>query len=213
MANTAVKATLNPALKEFWKVQARNRVLIGGRASSKCLALGTQVVMHDGSLKAVEDVAVGDKVMGADGSSRNVMHTTTGVSELFRVTQSFGMDYVVNEDHILSLRKSDSAKRDGRYPDMDDVVNVPVKEFMAWSDRKRNHFKGYRVGFEFEHKELEIPPYLLGLWLGDGNKDSLSITTEDEEIVDYIRYIAEVRGLGVNVNTKKRQLSLNIQNI
>lgn len=30
-----VKATLNPALKEFWLAKARNRVLIGGRASSK----------------------------------------------------------------------------------------------------------------------------------------------------------------------------------
>lgn len=29
------KATLNPALKEFWKAPARNRILKGGRASSK----------------------------------------------------------------------------------------------------------------------------------------------------------------------------------
>jgi len=29
------KPTLNPALREFWKAKARNRVLIGGRASSK----------------------------------------------------------------------------------------------------------------------------------------------------------------------------------
>jgi len=201
--DTGGKATLNPALKEFWKVQARNRVLIGGRSSSKCLALGTMVIMHDGYTKPVERVTVGDKVMGANGCIRNVMHTTKGVSELFQVSQSFGMDYVVNEDHILSLRKSESAKRDGRYPDSGDIINVPVKEFMSWSDRKRNHFKGYRVGFEFEHKELEIPPYLLGMWLGDGNKDSLSITTEDAEIVQYIHEIAESRGLGVNVNTKE----------
>lgn len=30
-----VRATLNPALKDFWLAKARNRVLIGGRASSK----------------------------------------------------------------------------------------------------------------------------------------------------------------------------------
>lgn len=197
------KPTLNPALKEFWQKPARNRVLIGGRASSKCLALGTKVIMHDGSTKKVEDIVVGDKVMGQDGAARNVMHTTTGRSEMFKVSQAFGQDYVVNADHILSVKKSDAAKADGRYPDMGDTVNVPVQEFMAWSERKRNHFKGYRVGFEFSEKELDIPPYLLGLWLGDGNKDSLSITTEDAEIETYIRYIAEVRGLGVNVNTKK----------
>ena len=32
---TQSKATLNPALKRFWLAKARNRVLIGGRASSK----------------------------------------------------------------------------------------------------------------------------------------------------------------------------------
>jgi len=35
MATTKTKATLNPALKSFWAAKARNRVLYGGRASSK----------------------------------------------------------------------------------------------------------------------------------------------------------------------------------
>jgi phage terminase large subunit len=32
---TEARPTLNPALKGFWLAKARNRVLIGGRASSK----------------------------------------------------------------------------------------------------------------------------------------------------------------------------------
>ena len=144
MANTAVKATLNPALKEFWKVSARNRVLIGGRASSKCLALGTQVIMFDGSLKAVEDVAVGDKVMGANGEPRNVLHTTTGVSELFRVSQEKAKDYVVNADHILSLKN----KR-GK------TVNIPIQDFLALKPKERGNLKGYKSTGELTDISVE----------------------------------------------------------
>lgn len=36
-------ATLNPALRPFWTTRARNKILFGGRASSKCLALGITV--------------------------------------------------------------------------------------------------------------------------------------------------------------------------
>jgi phage terminase large subunit len=35
MTNESARPTLNPALRDFWLAKARNRVLIGGRASSK----------------------------------------------------------------------------------------------------------------------------------------------------------------------------------
>lgn len=43
---------------------------------------------------------------------------------------------------------------------------------------------------EYEYKQISIEAYYLGLWLGDGNKNSATITTIDEEIVDYIKSYA-----------------------
>jgi len=50
METPTTKPTLNPALKSFWKAKARNRVLYGGRASSKSWdAAGMAVYFADNS--------------------------------------------------------------------------------------------------------------------------------------------------------------------
>ena len=88
---------------------ARYKVLFGGRGGGKCLALGTKVIMADGSLCAIENVRKGDAVMGPDSKPRNVLGVTRGRSELYKISQTSGIDYVVNNAHILSLKKSKSS--------------------------------------------------------------------------------------------------------
>ena len=83
--------------------EASLTVLTGKRGEGKCFAKGTKVVMHDGSLKSVEDVSVGDKLMGIDGSPRNVVELSNGYGELFNVNQTRGINYTVNGQHILCL--------------------------------------------------------------------------------------------------------------
>ena len=180
------RPTLNPALKSFWMTPATGRVLYGGRISTKCLALGTRVVMEDYSLRAVEDVRVGNQVMGPDGLPRTVTSTTRGCAEMFRVHQSYGYDYVVNGDHVLSLKKQQGCVRDtggtmpsgnlrrsrGRYPDYPEIVNLSVREYLAKSDRWRGKFAGYKAeAIEFPPDDpLPVDPYFIGLWLGEAGE-------------------------------------------
>jgi superfamily II DNA or RNA helicase len=79
----------------------------------KCLARGTKVRMYDGQLKAVEDVADGDLVLGDDFQPRYVWGTTSGRSPLYTVRHEplpgappeapQPRDYTVNDAHILTL--------------------------------------------------------------------------------------------------------------
>ncbi|KAJ2716652.1 pre-mRNA-splicing factor 8 [Coemansia spiralis] len=50
-----------------------------------CYGAGFRVRMADGSARVIEDVAVGDRVLGADGCARDVAHTMQGTAPLFRV--------------------------------------------------------------------------------------------------------------------------------
>ena len=177
------------------------KVLYGGRAGLKCLAIGTQVIMHDGTLRNVEDVKQGECVMGPDSSPRKVLSTTRGQGKLFKVHQTFGQDYVVNEAHILSLKKSGSSIRDtaknelGRYPSWPNVVNMPVTEVAQQSERWRYNFRGYRAGrLQFKHQRVSIDPYLLGVWLGDGTSREMRITTPDDVIIQHCRGVVESLG-------------------
>ncbi len=47
--------------------------------------LSTKVLMFDGTLKNVEDVAVGDKLMGDDSTPRNVLSITSGKEQMYWV--------------------------------------------------------------------------------------------------------------------------------
>ncbi|KAJ2777092.1 pre-mRNA-splicing factor 8 [Coemansia javaensis] len=50
-----------------------------------CYGAGFRVRMADGSARAIEDIAVGDRVLGADGAARDVAHTMSGTAPLYRV--------------------------------------------------------------------------------------------------------------------------------
>lgn len=85
---------------------------------SGCHALNTKIKMHDGSVKLVQDVEIGDKLMGDDGSERVVQELFRGQDTMYKVKVNQGTNsFVVNENHVLSLKfpnlSSKSARSDG----------------------------------------------------------------------------------------------------
>lgn len=76
------------------------------------MAPGSKVIMADGSLRSIEDVSVGDLLMGPDSKPRTVLKLFRGREQMYRVKQTSAQDYVVNGAHILVLRKSESCRRD-----------------------------------------------------------------------------------------------------
>jgi len=179
----------------------------GGRNSGKCFAKGTKVVMFSGELKNVEDVVVGDQLMGIDSKPRTVLGLSCGIGELYKIHQNLGIDYVVNQNHILCLKKSHSCQKSPgnkqRYTSYPEYTEISVLDYLEQSNRWKQHFFGYRTSIEFEEKELFIDPYFLGVWLGDGTSQNISITTEDQEVVDFIyQYIESINHV-VHIGSKK----------
>lgn len=69
-----------------------------------------------------------------------------------------------------------------------DILDIPLREYLELPERVQNYYHGYATGVEFQKQAtLEIDPYLLGLWLGDGAPRDASITTTDPEIVEYLK--------------------------
>lgn len=171
----------------------------GGRGTGKCLAIGTKVLMADGSVLPVEDVKFGDRVMGPDGTPRNVLGTTRGIGEMFQVTQKGAGSYVVNDAHLISLRKNKTYK----FARTANVLNVTCKEYISWNETKKCSFSGYKANaIELQKESLPIPPYILGIWLGDGNSRRQDITSMDEEIIS--EFVAWGKTLGCHeVRNKK----------
>lgn len=159
-------------------------IVVGGRpAMGKCLGRGTKVIMFDGTLKKVEDIKPGEQLMGVDSTPRNVLSIARGREQMYWVRQNKGIDYRVNESHILSLKRSGSEGTATH----GEVINICVKDYLKRSDKFKIRNKGYKGKIEFEEQSLLVDPYFLGLWLGDGYQENQNIANPDIEIVEYLK--------------------------
>ena len=161
-------------------------VVVGAAGDGKCHAKGQGILMSDGTIRKVEDVCVGDRLIGPDGKVRNVLRTNRGHGELFDVVPlRGGTPWRVNADHVLTLTGS------GRYAG--EVVDVSLRNWSAWSRQRKHLFKLFHIGVEeFEgvsRVRLPLDPYFLGVLLGDGSlQNDLRITSADSEIRDMVEF-------------------------
>lgn len=81
--------------------------LRGPMGVGKCHAKDTPILMYDGSIKLVQDIVIGDKVMGDDSMPRNVTNLGRGRDMMYNITPiGRGDTYTVNSEHILCLKQS-----------------------------------------------------------------------------------------------------------
>lgn len=82
-------------------------IIIAPPATGKCEAAGTRLLMYDGSVKVIEDIQVGELLMGDDSQPREVLSTCSGADEMYRIDPiSYQADsYTVNSAHILCLKR------------------------------------------------------------------------------------------------------------
>ena len=78
----------------------------GPPGTGKCMVRDTPILMYDGSIKMVQDVVVGDLLMGDDSKPRKVSSLGRGQDDLYDVVPVKGESYGVNSEHILCLKPS-----------------------------------------------------------------------------------------------------------
>ncbi len=90
----------NHNIEQAFKRGVKRQLVV---APTGCHAAGQQVIMFDYSLKKVEDIEVGDRLMGPDGTPRNVLQLCRGTDDMYKITPARGKSFVVNKDHVLAL--------------------------------------------------------------------------------------------------------------
>lgn len=136
----------NPATMENRRIKGSppTCVFIGKRGSGKCLGKDTPILMYDGSIKIVQDIVIGDVLMGDDSCPRNVLALSSGESEMYKVIQRKGDDYIVNENHVLSLKDVGydvAVCSNAHYS----TIDIPIKNYLKLSENRQRCLKGYKV--------------------------------------------------------------------
>ena len=224
----------------------------------KSLERKSIIPLFDGSQKKIEDILVGDILIGDDGFPRKVISTHVGNGKLYSVSSDRGETFLVSEEHKLVVRMNDhkvilwsdtqtawgmlwvdkenkcvkskkirageikgyicpickielhsSVKRhysrlhkdvevpkserkaavtvapgtdvvNKAYDEMvefaksipdDNTMELTVKEYLESNETIKYRYTAF-IGecVRWEHKDVELDPYVLGLYLGDGSQ-------------------------------------------
>ena len=156
-----------------------------------CHAKGTKIIMHDGSVKNVEDVKIGDCLLGPDGEKREVLRLYHDKAMMYRIKPIRSQSFVVNGDHVLALFNVMNKQ----------IEYCTVDTYLT----KSNNYKHTRylvqndtpIKFDDDQeKQLPLDPYFVGVYLGDGHCISSAITVGDECLAEYIeQYCQSFEGI------------------
>ena len=183
-------------------------IVIMTKAGRQCFGKGTEILMADGSIKNIEDIIVGDKVMGMDSNPRIVKEVHSGIDKLYKVHQNKSCFYIVNSQHILTLRNTVRYKVqiDGKHYEHKDILDINIEDYLNLSKYKRSVFRGFKEGFIGEFRDLPIPPYILGIWLGDGTikRPEITINNRDISIYEEWKEYGSSLGLDATIECKRK---------
>jgi superfamily II DNA or RNA helicase len=184
----------------------------------KCLGRDTEILMYDGTVKYVQDVEIGDVLMGDDSTPRNVLSLARGREQMYRVCSKKGDGYVVNESHILSLKYSSNMNKRTK---KGDVLDISVNDYLnlpKYYHGRGGPLVGYRVPIEFPEKEVPFDPYVVGYWLGDGMSYHSAFSTQESAVLLhmhrilrkkhptlYIRYSGQQYDYRINSSLKRNK--------
>jgi hypothetical protein len=203
-------------------------IIMGPPGHGKCLKKDTPIIMYDGSVKMVQDITQGEKLMGDDSTARTVLSICRGQEKMYKIEQEYGDDYTVNESHILSLKlTADPRITDLTYkesycvswfskervnykyynyanknkqevhnvvqqfcrflPKTGTVIDIELLEYLKRPRSWKMSYKGYKTGVDFSPVEVELDPYVLGIWLSTGMINTPCIIQENHVIIEYLK--------------------------
>lgn len=143
-----------------------------------CHIKGTECYKANKTIEKVENIKVGDSLLGPDMKPRKVLKVFTGIRKLYKITLSNGDYQIVTDNHPVYTKVRTWGKS----------AKEEFKTFTCEELLQRNYKKGHYIVKQpilYEHKNVLIDPYMLGLWLGDGDSSRISFAAAEREIKEY----------------------------
>ena len=106
-----------------------------------------------------------------------------------RVIKNISRSVPTKEEVMKILEDAKISKKSVK---VDDIVKMTVHQYLELPKSIKVLMSVYRPDIvNFEKKDTALDPYLLGYWLGDGSQYDSSFTTEDIQVVDYVKELME----------------------
>lgn len=185
---------LYPYQKKMLKSMHKNRfsIFTTARQAGKALPLDTEIPTPNG-WKTMKDLQPGDNVFDENGKSTKV----TAISPVFinhdcyKITFDDGSTVTADAEHLWTLKKANNRNKKPFTITTQEMFDLqPVK-----LDNRGKVISKWKIEttkpVQYEKKEVSIDPYLLGVWLGDGEAASGRITCEQTDLQEYKMAVGE----------------------
>ncbi|MFW5415368.1 replicative DNA helicase [Nocardiopsis sp. CNT-189] len=184
-------------------------VIIAARpAVGKALALDTPLPTPEG-WTTMGEVRVGDRLIAADGTPTTVVAATDAMHgrPCYEVRFDDGGRIVADAEHQWLTDTRASRRSENGAPEIRTTRQIAETLRCATAERRINHSVRNAAPLDGPDRELPLPPYFLGAWLGDGHSAAARITTADPEIVAgieaeglVVKAYGDVSGMGYSVH-------------
>ena len=166
--------TLNPKMKRVVKLILRYHSVIcmASRQLGKALSIDTPISLPNGEWKILNDIVVGDLILGADGKSTKVTNITNIMynHNCYKIEFDYADPIIADEDHLWKIN-SGPVKIKNKIMTTKELIDLcnkkASKEGMPNIDISKP--------IKNTKKDFIIDPYILGMWLGDGSKNAARI--------------------------------------
>ena len=102
----------------------------------------------------------------------------------FKLTWFNKDDYSINTKRFKTKIEAEEFKSFKQINEK--LIDIPVKNYLELSNSNKNDLKGIKLekSINWKYQHIELDPYILGLWLGDGYSNGKEFCTNDKEILD-----------------------------
>lgn len=153
--------------------------MLTSRQAGKLLPCNTKIPLFQGGFKTINDITVGDRIIGSDGKSTTVIYKSPRQNpRMFKITFDDGNVVDACENHLWTVRnklnKNNSETKD---------TKTLYTDYKSTNPRGYERYK-YAVDnikpVQYSEKQVKITPYQLGIWLGKGD-----LTFDSRELQHY----------------------------
>lgn len=175
----------------WWMIEKMENMaggnLISNRRFGKALDVYTPIPTPNG-WTTMGELKVGDLVFDSQGKITNVTYVTDYQynRDCYEVKFSDGSSVIADDDHQWICHDKSSRSAMNHHPEWSHTKVVSTKQIRNKLRVNKNQETNWSIvnckPVEYSKKELKIPPYILGTWLGDGTSRATALTSIDEEI-------------------------------
>ena len=147
------------------------------RQVGKALDIETPILTNNGFIK-LKEITVGDIIYGPDGKPTKVTFITEIMENrpCYLVTFSNGDTIIADEEHLWTVNSQNWNTKN---------KTLTTKEIIPFLEHSNRPYIDFTESINFDEKFLEIDPYTLGVWLGDGSASDGRFTCHVDDLNFY----------------------------